>query len=169
METLKLHGAMLLFLLFFSVSLVTADTPKNIGNLMVPEDYAASGLDKLSADELLHLSEWVEKYRDGAITGPPPLPKKSTEMTEEEKVVVRQKNEEEKAFELVANVIPSFKGWSGKTVFHLDNGQVWQQRQTSRVKYSGDDATVVITRNAMGGYVMRHPDSGRTVGVKRIR
>ena len=167
--SLKFNSSMLSILLFCSVSLVTADTPANIRKLMAPEDYAAAGLEKLSDEELAHLSQWMEKYREGAVKGPPPAPKPVTEMSEEEIAVYREKKEEEKTFALVARVIPSFTGWSGKTVFHLDNGQVWQQRQTGKMRYSGGDATVVISRNVMGRYVMKHPDSGRAVGVKRIR
>lgn len=168
-DNLKFHSSTLLLLLFFSVSLVTADTPVNISSLMTPEDYAASGLEKLSAGELAHLSEWMEKYRQGAIQGPPPAPKPVSDMSEGEIADYHEKAEQEKTFKLEASVIPSFKGWSGQTVFHLDNGQVWQQRQTGKMRYSGNDATVVITRNVMGRYVMKHPDSGRAVGVKRIR
>lgn len=136
---------------------------------MAPEDFSAAGLEKLSDEELAHLSAWVERYRSGAVTGPPPVPKKHSQMNETEKAVYREQKEEQKNFELVAKVVPSFRGWSGKTVFHLDNGQVWQQRQSGNMRYSGSDATVVISTNLMGRYVMRHNDSGRSVGVKRIR
>jgi len=136
---------------------------------MTAEDYAAAGLDKLTDAERRHLSEWLERYRQGAVTGPPPEPKRLSEMNESEREVVREQRERERNIEIVAKVLPAFRGWSGSTVFHLDNGQVWQQRQAGRMRYTGSESTVVITRNVMGRYVMAHPDSGRAVGVKRIR
>lgn len=130
---------------------------------MTTEDFSASGLDKLTGAERAHLSGWVERYREGAVTGPEVV-KKPSEMTVEEKKV----KEEEKDFELVAKVLPTFRGWSGKTVFELDNGQAWRQRQSGTLKYSGNDSTVIITRNLFGKYVMKHEETGRAVGVKRI-
>lgn len=157
-------------LILASISLVAAEkAPPNIKSLMTAEDYSASGLDKLSTAEREHLSGWVERYRDGAIKGPPPAPKKLSEMTEQEQAVAKKEREEKRNEQIVAKVLPSFRGWSGKTVFHLDNGQVWQQRIHGSMRYSGGDSTVIITTNVMGKYVMQHQDSGRSVGVKRIR
>ena len=130
--------------------------PPPVETLMTPEDYAASGLDKLSAAEREHLSEWLERYRKGAVQGPPP--KKTSEQLAEEKTE-----------EIVAKVVPAFRGWSGKTIFKLDNGQVWQQRQVGKLRYNGDDSTILIYRNMLGGYMLKHNDTGRSVGVKRIQ
>ena len=46
------------------------DAPE-IQTLMAPEDFSASGLDKLTDAEREHLSGWVARYREGAIKGPP--------------------------------------------------------------------------------------------------
>ena len=127
-----------------------------VQSLMSPEDFAASGLDKLTDAEREHLSGWLARYRTDLTAGPAP-PKTAEQRAEERKI------------EIVAKVIPGFNGWSGKTVFQLDNGQVWQQRQTGKLRYTGGDSTVVISQNFLGGYMLKHPDSGRTVGVKRIR
>lgn len=123
---------------------------------MSPEDFTASGLDKLSEAERAYLSAWLARYRTGMTLGPTP-PKTS------------EQRAREKEIEIVAKVIPTFTGWSGKTVFQLDNGQIWQQRQTGKLRYTGGDSTVVISQNFLGGYMLKHPDSGRAVGVKRIR
>lgn len=130
---------------------------------MTPEDYAASGLDKLSDAERKHLSEWVERYREGAVIGPV-VQKRPSQMTKEEKA----QDKKERETEIVAKVIPSFKGWAGKTLFRLDNGQTWKQRTPGKLRYSGADSTVILTRNFLGKYIMKHPDTGRAVGVDRI-
>ena len=149
-------------------SFALADAP-DVESVMTAEDYAAAGLDKLTDAERKHLSEWLERYRQGAVTGPPPEPKRLSEMSQSEREVVKEQRERERDIEIVAKVLPAFRGWSGSTVFHLDNGQVWQQRQSGGMRYTGSESTVVITRNVMGRYVMSHPDSGRAIGVKRIR
>ena len=133
-----------------------ADDPPAIESLMAPEDFSASGLDKLTEAEREHLSAWVERYREGAVEGP--APKKTSEDLAAEKEV-----------EITAKVIPAFTGWSGKTMFRLDNGQVWQQRQHGRLRYSGDDSNVLIYQNMLGGSMLKHLETGRAIGVRRIR
>lgn len=167
------------------------DSPE-IRTLMSPEDFSKAGLDKLSNAERAHLSEWVARYREGAIMGPPVAGKQSPKVTQEttgessqestreatqettqeypESYKTKEQKQKDKnvKYELVAKVLPPFKGWSGKTVFVLDNGQVWRQRQPGKLRYSGNDSTVIITQNFIGKFVMKHQDTGRSVGVKRI-
>jgi hypothetical protein len=70
---------------------------------------------------------------------------------------------------LHAKIVPPFRGWSGKTVFRLDNGQVWKQRHSGRHTYSGDDTRVIISKNRLGLYEMRLLDVDRAVGVRRVK
>lgn len=80
----------------------------------------------------------------------------------------REEDPEER-FKLHATVKEPFKGWSGKTVFYLDNGQVWRQRVSGRYTYMGEDNRVVISKNRLGFYEMRLVDADRSVGVKRVK
>jgi hypothetical protein len=171
------------------------DAPE-IQTLMAPEDFSASGLDKLTDAEREHLSGWVARYREGAIKGPPVPGKERKEAaaaaaqesapattadtapattgeypgvytTQEQKKEQKEKEKKVK-YELVAKVVPAFIGWSGKTVFVLDNGQVWRQRTPGSLRYSGSDSTVTISQNFLGKFVMKHQDTGRAIGVRRI-
>ena len=168
MQCQKSWLAAILLLLVLSFP-VWAEQARPVEELMSAEDFAASGLDKLTPAERAHLSEWIAHYRDGAVKGPPPAPKPPSRMTPDEKVAYEEERERAREMEIVARVLPTFKGWSGRTVFHLDNGQVWQQRQSGSMRYDGDDSTVVISQNVMGKFVLKHSASGRAVGVKRIR
>jgi hypothetical protein len=162
-KTLRTLTIILMTLVLSMASAAAEKDPPNVQSLMTPEDYAASGLNKLSDAERAHLSEWVERYREGAVIGPV-VHKKQSQMTEEEKI--EDKKEREAVIE--AKVLPAFTGWTGKTIFRLDNGQIWQQRQPGKMLYDGGDSTVTITRNVMGKYILKHGDSGRAVGVQRI-
>ena len=75
----------------------------------------------------------------------------------------------EEAFKLYATVKQPFRGWNGKTVFYLDNGQIWKQRSHGRYTYMGDDSRVVISKNKMGFFEMRLIEADRSVGVKRAK
>lgn len=125
-----------------------------VEKLMSEEEYRAAGLDKLSAAEREALNRWLIGYTIG------------------EAPVIRERNPEVKKADreqrISARVTGSFNGWSGNTVFRLDNGQVWQQRLDSRFPYNGDEREVVIDRNLLGFYRLTHVASGRVVGVTRI-
>ena len=154
------------FVIFVAIIAVPAvaqedeSSPPNVERLMSAEDFDLSGLDKLTDVERAHLSEWLEKYRQGAVKGPV-VNKPPSQWTEEEK-------QAEKDFIIVAKVIPSFRGWSGKTTFRLDNGQVWKQRMTGSMRYTGSNAEISITKNMMGRFVLEHGETGRSVLVKRV-
>ena len=160
---MRTFALLLLLLLLATSGAASAADPPNVKTLMTPEDFSESGLDKLSAAELEHLSEWVERYREGAVVGPV-VKKKPSEMNEEEK----SEYQKEMDAEIVAKVVPAFTGWSGKTVFRLDNGQIWQQRMPGTFRYEGGESTVILTRNLLGRYVMTHEASDRSIGVKRV-
>ena len=142
-------------LLFLPGVAAGQDTFPGIKNLMTDEQYEQAGLTKLSPTELQALDDWLIQY------------------TATEAPALRGSNEEVKQAEaehvIRANVKTPFTGWSGNTVFYLDNGQVWRQRLSGRVVYKGDDTAVEIKKNFMGFYKLTHLDSGRSVGVSRVK
>jgi hypothetical protein len=201
--SLKKFIFLIFALTFMTVSLAGDTEAPEIQTLMAPEDFTAAGLDKLTDAERAHLSEWVERYREGAVKGPPVPGKQrkeaaaaaaateaaaeadaeqdSTQLAAEESTPAttdeypgeyttqKEKKKKDKVkFELRAKVIPEFSGWLGKSVFVLDNGQVWRQRTPGSMRYSGGDSNIIITQNWMGKFIMKHPASGRSVGVRRI-
>jgi len=67
-----------------------------------------------------------------------------------------------------ANVVGGFAGWSGDTLFELDNGQVWKQTGTGRYEYSGRDRKVVIERALFGSFMLSPEGLNRSVRVQRV-
>ena len=162
-----------------------AATPR-ITDLMTAEQYQRTGLDKLSEEELEALDSWLREHADelnrdtdatpaaqgatATVKGRAPAPAVATTpppVAVDENFGLPEPVEE--AAVLHAEVLPPFRGWSGKTVFQLDNGQVWKQRVSGKFTYSGDDRRVVISKNSWGFYVMRLVDADRSVGVKRLK
>ena len=70
---------------------------------------------------------------------------------------------------MTAHIKQPFEGWTGKSVFYLDNGEIWKQRQGGKYRYTGQDTAVVIDANLFGFHVMTLTATGKTVGVKRIK
>ncbi|MHA7815896.1 MAG: hypothetical protein ACX93N_05430 [Pseudohaliea sp.] len=126
-----------------------------IRKLMSPEEYEAAGLDKLSEAERKALDGWLLRYTAGEA--------ETLRNTSDE---VRDAKQEAR---IKARVRAPFEGWSGNTLFHLDNGQVWQQRLDGRFAYNGSERDVVLDKNFFGFWRLTHVATGRRVGVTRIR
>ncbi|GAB3282997.1 hypothetical protein [Parahaliea aestuarii] len=142
--------------LAFTAALASAQ-PKDfpgIEQLMSPEDFRAAGLDKLSPAEREALNRWLVGYTAG------------------EAQALRESSEEVKQAEqdirIEAEVKGDFSGWSGDTLFPLDNGQLWRQRLDGRFPYSGSDRRVVIEKNFFGFFRLTHVESGKSIGVTRV-
>ena len=159
---------------------------RGLEKLMTAEEYQRAGLHKLSQDELRALEAWFRDHAqelgssaDGisvtgaaaiAATAPgKPAAETAAAQAEENFGFPEPRPKEKEEAVLHAEIIPPFRGWSGKTIFRLDNGQIWQQRSSGHHTYTGDDYRVAISKNAMGFYEMRLLAADRSVGVKRIR
>lgn len=125
-----------------------------IEKLMSPEEFERAGLDQLSAEQRSALNEWLVRYTAG------------------EAYVVQATSQDVRAavpeFRLEARIVPPFTGWSGQTLFRLDNGQFWKQRIKGRYRHDGSDTRVVITRNLFGFFSMTVVDTGRSIGVEPV-
>ena len=71
------------------------------------------------------------------------------------------------AFE--ATLKGDFTGWSGKTRFSLDNGQVWRQRSSGFYRHTGTKSVVRFEQNWFGGWEMTVVDTGKSVLVTRVK
>ena len=121
---------------------------------MTTQEFAASGLSRLSNDEMDAINRWLARYtaQDAA-----EMLNSSPAVSEIESAGIKSKIDGE------------FSGWNGPTRFPLKNGQIWETRSTRRYNYSAVDPDVEITRNFLGIYRMRLVDTGKAINVRRIR
>jgi hypothetical protein len=118
------------------------EEPADIQKIMSPEEFKEAGLEKLSADELQKLNEWLRGYRE------------TTVKTAEAKAT---KEGRRKIDVLVSRVVGPFYGLTGSTIIKLEDGTVWKQANKSdRIKGPGLDSLGVAVYNAgLFGYKMR--------------
>jgi len=150
--------ALLPVLLLLPHTAVMADDEEfpGVGKLMSETEYREAGLDKLSPAELDALNDWLIRYTAGEAT-----------VLQQTNEVVR---EAERELEVNARLGDDFDGWSGKTVFRLNNGQIWKQRLDGSYRYRGPaNPEVSISKNWLGFYKMTLVESGKSVGVTRLR
>ncbi|MEQ9397450.1 hypothetical protein [Haliea sp.] len=140
---------------FATTPAMAADAFPGVEKLMSAEQFEAAGLHKLTPAEREALDRWLVSY------------------TAEEAPEMLRSNPEVRAAEesirIEANIKPPFEGWSGDTLFYLDNGQVWRQRLRGRYVHRGEDTAVVIEKNLLGFYKMTVVTSGKSIGVTRVR
>ncbi len=136
---------------------VRADSP-DIRTLMTPEEYEAAGLEKLTQAELEALNHWLVRYtaRDA------PEVRRMNE-------VVQAEAAKADAEGIRSRVVGPFRGWSGETVFQLENGQIWKQRVPGRWFHRAESPDVVVRRNIMGYWELRVVAADRAIGVTRLK
>jgi hypothetical protein len=71
--------------------------------------------------------------------------------------------------EIRSRYVGEFNGWDGKTIFQLENGQVWQQTRSGRLVWKADSPMITIKRGFMGGYRLSVEGVNKDVYVKRIK
>jgi len=122
--------------------------------MMKKEEFEAAGLDKLSDEELNRLNQWMLRF-----------------LAHDAQQVVRVDENIQKLQKApsLRRIKGSFKGWSGDTIFTLDNGEVWKQRLPSRYVVTLENPEVEISKNFLGFYELKVVKTGRKVGVSRVK
>lgn len=138
----------------------SAEEMQPIEQRMTPEVRKAAGLDKLSAGELGALNTWLEanmseKAIRKSLVGFP---------------VMHLFSGGDQAAPIVAHFEGEFRGWTGKTSFPLDNGQVWEQIEPGRlVAKRVNNPEVTIKPAMMGTWMLRVEGYNRSVRVQRVK
>jgi len=128
---------------FSAVAVVRAQEESgDIQKIMSPEEFKAAGLNKLSAEELQKLNEWLHGFRQETVQAT-------------EKKAAKQGRL--KIDVIVSRVVGPFYGLTGATIIRLEDGSVWKQATRSdHIVGSGQDHLGVAVYNAgLFGYKMR--------------
>ena len=176
-----------------STGLALASESENIESVMSAEERLKSGVDTLTAEQRKFLNNWLkENYgrrNESVVTrttadGRSELPEQPAKLEATPEAIeaevdrrvaakLADKSDSEKtkqpesAFE--AKLTSDFTGWTGKTIFKLDNGQVWRQRSSANYRHRGSDTRVEFKKNWMGGWEMTVVSSGKTVLVRKVQ
>lgn len=177
-------GRLLLFLAF-TTFLALGLPAKSVGGevpslrqLLSPEDFHTAGLEKLTPEELTFLSERLVRSGVAATQRPkqPPEPHGDASLPRGEDAFgseLRIESEVAKATAVPAEIRSRldgrFAGWSGRTVFRLANGQVWQQTAPGEFAVNLEAPEVTIRRSTFGAYLLSVAGYGPQVKVKRIK
>jgi len=168
---------------------------KDVRDVISQEQFTKAGLDKLTSNELQELSGALYGWQALALPKPDPVtasgsdseapsvtdssvvkdPKPVVTARQEQEFgreVIEEKKEERKKKaepkEIVTSIQGEFKGWSGNTVFRLENGQVWRQSDKSKFHVRVKDPKVEIEKGFLGTYFLSIEGYGARCKVKRV-
>lgn len=151
-----------------------ADKPFDLRDAMTVNQFRKAGLDGLSAEQMTALNSWastslhVPSTPAAAPAAPAPAPVAAPAAPTAAAfgaAMLAPTVPEPK--EIESHISGSFTGWSGKTMFRLDNGQVWQQAEPGVFATKMQDPAVVIKKLTFG-YLLTLPGDSDTVFVRRI-
>lgn len=165
---------------FLAFGALAADKPVDVRDLMTATEFHTTGLDKLTPQELAAFNAWLMAYGQAAAApaalpvppavtpgaAPTPAPSAASASSFGKEMLSGEQRGEPKRIE--AHIAGSFSGWTGNTLFKLDNGQVWQQADSSVYETKLENPQVVIKRLGFG-YLLTLTGHGATVFVKRVQ
>ena len=154
----RIHWIIFVLLMVLAAPAIAAEPQskgwKDLQEMMSAEEFRAAGLDKLNKEELSRLNQWLINF---VAHDSEQVVKSDENIKALQKIPVRRR------------IAGPFRGWSGETVFTLDNGEIWKQRLPSRYAISLESPEVELFKNLFGFYEMRVVQTGRKVGVTRIK
>jgi hypothetical protein len=101
---------------------------------------------------------------------PAPEPKREVTAAERaENFGFENRPDEDALVEVQSRYDGEFTGWSGSTLFRLENGQVWKQTEWDRVGYRAMRPMITIRRGSLGTYRLRVEGLKTSIRVERVK
>jgi hypothetical protein len=130
---------------------------------MTGKEFTDAGLDKLSAEELTALNDWLRSHSVAT------LENRNEEYTDTrgfENQALRDFDDSD----VVSLIKGEFSGWSGDTVFELENGMIWQQNEAGTFYVAPTtEAVAVIDKGVFNTWRLKIQGYNRTISVKRLQ
>ncbi len=151
------------YLLLAIVALVIAGFASAAGFSSLEErmsqaEFHATGLDKLTPDELKALNDWLSTH----------IATKTTYVTQSGAPLFYPKSSDREVVE--SRINGKFNGWYGKNVFTLENGQEWTQAESGSMSTGTyDHPKVKIKPMLVGSWLMYVEVCGCSVRVDRTK
>lgn len=125
---------------------------------MTPDQYEAAGLSKLDAAERAKLDEFIRNYV--AVSNEKVATTAVDKAVKENKVSAPQV--------IQSKIVGPFTGYTGRTVFTLENGQRWAQSQYDSAYFPKIDSPPVVIVKSGFGYRM-YIAGGGNIRVSLVR
>ena len=136
----------------FCTSLSAAEGFSSLEEQMSGKEFMATGLNKLSPQELDALNAWIRARSlatlDAPVAGAAAVA--ATTPAEDQRGLKTQKSEEDRT-PITSRIDGRFSGWDGQTVFKLENGMIWEQADKDKFYIKEIENPVVTIEPGMFG------------------
>jgi hypothetical protein len=159
-----------LLTLSIGAALLAAEGFSTLEEQMTGKEFAAAGLDKLSAEELTALNAWIRAH-SLATLGPTPAAAAVTAAPEPsgDRRGFKDEDDDDRTT-ITSRIVGRFSGWDGQTVFKLENGMIWVQADKDKFYVKDVDNPVVkIEPGMFGRWHLSVDGSDSECRVKRIQ
>ena len=149
--------------LLASLASLPAAEPENpafpgVQKAMTPEQYEAAGLSKLEPTERARLDEFIRNYV--AVSNEKVATSAVDKAVKENKVSAPEV--------IQSRIVGPFTGYTGRTVFTLENGQRWAQSQFDSAYFPKIDSPPVVIVKSGFGYRM-YIAGGGAIRVSKVK
>ena len=110
-------------IIVISTTVVAQPKFSSLEEQMTGKEYSATGLDKLTPEELAALNNWIRGRSLATLDQARPVASNSMD----ERGFENQKMSEMDRSPITSHLVGTFTGWDGETIFKLDNGMIWEQ------------------------------------------
>lgn len=132
---------------------------QGVQKAMSAKSFTDAGLNKLTPDELARLNEFIAGYA-------------ASKSQEAANVAVDRAVKDNKIASqpqiIESRIVGRFTGYTGRTSFTLENGQVWKQSQDTSAAYPPVDSPVVLLKKEFLGWRM-YILGGGSLRVHKVR
>jgi len=155
----RIHFSFALLLLSTSATL-SAQSFSSLEERMSQREFEGAGLQKLSAEELASLNRWLLEH---GLSAP------AASMAGANDRIGLPPAASESGNRVQSRLLGSFRGWTGNTVFRLENGQVWQQTDGGRLAgVNLDSPEVKIEKSLFGAWYLSVEGYNTRAKVRRL-
>jgi hypothetical protein len=108
----------------FTPSLFAQQAFSSLEEQMTGKEFNATGLDKLTPDELAALNEWIRGRSLATLDEAKPA---SPTGSGDGRGFENQRISDMDRAPITSRIVGKFTGWDGQTTFKLENGMIWEQ------------------------------------------
>lgn len=156
----------ILYILTISLS-PFAFSEESIFHNMTTEEKKITGIEKLSEEEISQLEQWINtKTTSPLLSTTNPIADSNNNKTTN---ISRKEAEAILNAPIDTQIAGEFNGWRGKTIFRLSNGEIWKQRLPGVYVEKLDSPQIRIKKNFLGFYEMEIVETGKKIGVTRLK
>jgi hypothetical protein len=153
-----------------AVTLMSGVNDAGFWDQLTTEERAATGLTALTPEQQKKLNALAERFSQQGAQRAVEVAKAEVAAEVERTSAARAGLRKEADEVITSRIAGKFNGWSGRTLFRLENGQTWVQADSSETYWVSEQAgpEVELRKGGLAGWKMQLLPKGRWVRVKRV-